>query len=895
MKKIFALVALALAAITTTTAVAQTAASAIESKKQTLFNSANHSSTPYRIPAIATLSNGDVIAIADQRPCGADVGNGEVDIYAKISSNNGSTWTPSSTDPSADGTGLKIADGTSSNGYGDAAVVANRESGEVMAICVAGKVVFSNGSSSKHNKMARLYSSDYGKTWKTEDVTTAFFDNLLPNAYTMFMASGKILQSTKVKKGNYYRLYGALLVRQKKNWLSKENVNYVVYSDDFGKTWAILGGKSCISSADEAKVEELPNGNIVVSSRKSGGRYFNVFSFSNLESATGSWGSTSTCSFGGSNATNGELLMYHNVTNVSTGEKTNIILQSLPTGSSRSNVAVFYKVIDNNTSYSSSSFTSGWTKGIEVDNGASGYSTMTILPNGEIGFLYEDNYDTSKADGDYSDIVYVPLTVSEITGGAYTYTSSEVVKETVATPAITPNGGELKYGNNTVSIACDTDGATIYYTIDGTEPTTSSTKYTGAFTLSSNATVKAIAVKSGWNNSDVASASFTYTVETVATPTITPNGGELKYGNNTVTIACATDGATIYYTTNGATPTTSSTKYTGAFTLTSNATVKAIAVKTGWNNSSVASASFTYTVETVATPVIAPNGGEIEAGTTISISCATSGATIYYSTNGAEPTTVYSAPFALNEAATVKAVAKKTGWNNSATAQASFTIKQEVVEPEEPEIEEPEEPEFVGKTWTVNLKSGEVDDNNGYIATFSASVAVTLPEDVTAYVVTRTLLSYIYTSEVSGKTIPANTGVILFSENGGNITITEAAADATVAKISTNKLIATGDNSVKTSSNKYFVLQEKSGSMTFVKVSKNTTVAANTAYLEGSSWYSSMKLSVDNENPEVSGVEGVEAENAEVEYYNLQGVKVENPEKGIFIKKQGNKTTKVVL
>jgi hypothetical protein len=402
-------------------------------------------------------------------------------------------------------------------------------------------------------------------------------------------------------------------------------------------------------------------------------------------------------------------------------------------------------------------------------------------------------------------------------------------------------------------------------------------------------------VKSGWNNSSVASASFTYTVETVATPTITPNGGELKYGNNTVTIACATDGATIYYTTNGATPTTSSTKYTGAFTLTSNATVKAIAVKTGWNNSSVASASFTYTVETVATPVIAPNGGEIEAGTTISISCATSGATIYYSTNGAEPTTVYSAPFALNEAATVKAVAKKTGWNNSATAQASFTIKQEVVEPEEPEIEEPEEPEFVGKTWTVNLKSGEVDDNNGYIATFSASVAVTLPEDVTAYVVTRTLLSYIYTSEVSGKTIPANTGVILFSENGGNITITEAAADATVAKISTNKLIATGDNSVKTSSNKYFVLQEKSGSMTFVKVSKNTTVAANTAYLEGSSWYSSMKLSVDNENPEVSGVEGVEAENAEVEYYNLQGVKVENPEKGIFIKKQGNKTTKVIL
>ena len=67
---------------------AQTAASAIESKKQTLFSSVNHESTPYRIPAVATLNNGTVLAIADQRPCGADVGNGEVDIYAKVGTIN---------------------------------------------------------------------------------------------------------------------------------------------------------------------------------------------------------------------------------------------------------------------------------------------------------------------------------------------------------------------------------------------------------------------------------------------------------------------------------------------------------------------------------------------------------------------------------------------------------------------------------------------------------------------------------------------------------------------------------------------------------------------------------------------------------------------------------------
>ncbi|MBQ2002266.1 MAG: exo-alpha-sialidase, partial [Bacteroidaceae bacterium] len=440
MRKTFLAWLLGAFALTGTTATAQTSASAIESNKQTLYSSDNHKSTPYRIPAIATLSNGDLIAISDQRPCGADVGNGEVDIYAKISSDNGASWTPATTDPSVNG-GLKIADGTSSNGYGDAAVVADRESGEILVVCVAGKVVFSNGSSSKHNKMARLRSKDYGKTWTTEDATTTFFDNLLPSAYTMFMASGRICQSRIVKVGNYYRLYAALLVRQKKGWFSKENVNYVVYSDDFGATWSILGGSSCVSSADEAKVEELNDGTIVISSRKSGGRYFNVYTFSNLTTAAGSWGSQSTVTFAGSNATNGELMLYNGVTNVSTGAKQNILLQSLPTGSSRSNVAVYYKVIDDNTTYKPSNFTSGWTKGIEVDNGASAYSTMTIQADGKIGFIYEDDYNTSAASGDAANIVYVPLTVEQITGGAYTLETEEEEKVVVETPAISPNGG----------------------------------------------------------------------------------------------------------------------------------------------------------------------------------------------------------------------------------------------------------------------------------------------------------------------------------------------------------------------------------------------------------------------------------------------------------------------
>ena len=684
--KNFALVAMILSTMGLSSTNAQTAASAVDGKKQTLFSSVNHASTPYRIPAVATLNNGTVLAIADQRPCGADVGNGEVDIYAKVGTiaQNGSySWNPSSIDPSANG-GLKIADGTSSNGYGDAAVVVDRESGKVLVICVSGKVVFSNGSSSKHNNMARIVGSANGLSWESpQDVTSAFFANELKSAYTMFMASGRMIQSQFVKVGNYYRIYGALLVREKKNILTKVNNNYVVYSDDLGATWKVLGGAKAVSSGDEAKVEELPNGDIVLSSRTSGGRYFNVFKFSNLNNASGSWGSATKCSFAGSNSTNGELLFYKGLVDAN-GTEYNVMFQSLPTGSSRSNVAVYYKAFaTNKSSWAVSDFTSGWTKGIEVDNGASGYSTMTILPNGQVGFLYEDDYDTSKASGDYSNIVYVPLTVEEMTGGKYSAPANNTEEPAVVveTPSFSPAGGEVQEGA-TVSIACATEGATIYYTTNGATPTTSSTKYTSAITVNSAMTIKAIAVKEGnYTNSEVATASYTIKArEVVATPTFSPAGGAVQEGA-TVSIACATEGATIYYTTNGTTPTTASTKYTGAITVNSAMTIKAIAVKDGYyTNSAVASASYTIKArEVVATPVISPAGGEVEKGATVTISCATSGATIYYTTNGAEPTTSatkYTGAITVNSAMTIKAIAVKDGYyTNSAVATASFTVK----------------------------------------------------------------------------------------------------------------------------------------------------------------------------------------------------------------------------
>ena len=119
-----------------------------------------------------------------------------------------------------------------------------------------------------------------------------------------------------------------------------------------------------------------------------------------------------------------------------------------------------------------------------------------------------------------------------------------------------------------MSISDATSGATIYYTTDGTTPTTSSTPYTAPITVSATETVQAIAVKSGDTNSAVASASYTITSTppTVSTPTFTPPAGAYTSAQS-VTISDATSGATIYYTTDGTTPTTSSAIYAGPITV----------------------------------------------------------------------------------------------------------------------------------------------------------------------------------------------------------------------------------------------------------------------------------------------------------------------------------------
>lgn len=183
----------------------------------------------------------------------------------------------------------------------------------------------------------------------------------------------------------------------------------------------------------------------------------------------------------------------------------------------------------------------------------------------------------------------------------YTEQASGAAAEVTPTPTFSPAGGTLS-SSEAVEIADSASTAKIYYTTDGSTPGTASNKYTGPISVKSSTTVKAIAVASGESASSVAAAAYTMTSSgsegTTATPSFSPAAGTYS-SEQAVTVSDSTSGATIYYTTNGSAPTTSSTKYTGPIKVGSTETLKAIAVDASSANSSVATAA--YTIKTSAT------------------------------------------------------------------------------------------------------------------------------------------------------------------------------------------------------------------------------------------------------------------------------------------------------
>jgi len=254
------------------------------------------------------------------------------------------------------------------------------------------------------------------------------------------------------------------------------------------------------------------------------------------------------------------------------------------------------------------------------------------------------------------------------------------INQNPSQPVITPNGGTIQRGPY-VSASSATPGAYMRFTTDNSEPSPTSAIFPAnlPIELSYSSRLKVKSFKFGWNDGGTSSAQFVVNggAKPIATPVITPNGGTFR-GKVKVSISCATQGVQLSYSNYGTIPNRDDF-YRGFLVLRESAVVCAVA---RWPDGSASSdlAKATFEIipfdETVATPVISPAAPTFKARVRITLSCATPGATIRYTTNGTAPTEqspVYRIPLIFSRSVSVSAMAFKTGFNDSPVASALFT------------------------------------------------------------------------------------------------------------------------------------------------------------------------------------------------------------------------------
>jgi len=290
--------------------------------------------------------------------------------------------------------------------------------------------------------------------------------------------------------------------------------------------------------------------------------------------------------------------------------------------------------------------------------------------------------DTQTAPADAVKLRFVLRVMKQGSGGGYIYFDDFSLVDNapptvVEAPTFTPPAGNYT-GTQNVTITSATSGATIYYTTDGSEPDDSSTEYTTPVTIATTTTLKAIAYKTGMTESDITTGVYTITAPaTVEAPTFTPPAGSYPEAQD-VTIASATSGVTIYYTTDGSEPDDNSTLYTGAVHIATATTLKAIAYKTGMTESDVTTGVYSfYTPATVEAPVFTPAPGYYPNAQDVIMTCITSGADIYYTLDGSTPddnSTLYTGTINIATTTTIRAIAIKAGMTDSAITNGEYII-----------------------------------------------------------------------------------------------------------------------------------------------------------------------------------------------------------------------------
>ncbi len=335
----------------------------------------------------------------------------------------------------------------------------------------------------------------------------------------------------------------------------------------------------------------------------------------------------------------------------------------------------------------------------------------------------------------------------------YPISFEEIVSASqVATPTFSPAAGTYTEVQS-VTLSCETSDASIYYTTNGDVPTSASTPYTSAISVGETMTIKAIAVKGGMDDSNVASATYTInlpeneevrkTWDLSIDETATASDDELTWTATYVGMSyakgTASSNANNYYPgtagqsytstrfyKNGVLTITPSGKQITSIVFTATTTGYANALQSStWTNGSAAVSDKVVTVTPTdgesaisatigatcgftavqvnyididmtkpETPVFSVAAGTYTEVQNVTITCATEGATIYYTTNGDTPdntSTEYTAAISVGENMTIKAIAIKDT-KSSSVAEAAYVINL------------PED-ENVRKTWDLSTDS----------------------------------------------------------------------------------------------------------------------------------------------------------------------------------------------
>ncbi|MDE6652384.1 MAG: glycoside hydrolase [Paramuribaculum sp.] len=330
----------------------------------------------YRIPAIVTAKDGSLVTVADKRIEHNGDLPAKIDVVSRRSTDGGKTWEEY----------VVVAAHDEVGGCGDAALVVDEKSGDILAI-------FSHGMGLWQEEPAHISysrSKDNGKTWsKMVDINPQILTTD-PNGkqpikcISAFATSGR---ATQLANG---RIMFPLVVREKDNPLFKV---YAVYTDDAGKTWKVSKNPAT-TNGDESKVVQLADGTVIMSIRNRTGS-LRKFSYSHDNGET--WSEPVPIEGLPDPRCNGDIIRYNR-------DGHDLLLQSLPGDpKGRNNVAIYVSKDGGKT----------WPIKKTVVNLPSAYSSMTILPDGSIGMLTEES-----ANGHYSyNIWYTRLPIDVILAG----------------------------------------------------------------------------------------------------------------------------------------------------------------------------------------------------------------------------------------------------------------------------------------------------------------------------------------------------------------------------------------------------------------------------------------------------------------------------------------------